>query len=271
MLVTDATSAVSESDEGDNVWEGALWFDSREERTVGAVWVNGYYRSGLMPLSFNDANARGFLNELGRAGWLKAFQWGDESAWEKDFKDARRGGLDHLVADGVMFVYFSGHGSRTGLRFDTLQDDFELTYDEAYWGNGLLNWLVADSCQVLNNDDGQAIARWGRAFGGLHTLLGFDTPCHDLPQRGENFARYADGSYWWTGALPLKDALVPGGGDHGGFFHFQCRAHRYAALHRSQQRLPSGRGQLQRRPDCTDALLPLARAKLVRNVHDPLA
>jgi hypothetical protein len=206
MLVTDATSAIGESDEGDNVWEGAFWFDAREERTAGAVWVNGYYRSGLMPLSFNDANARGFLNELGRVGWLKAFQWGDESAWEKDFKDARWGGMDHLVVDGVTLVYFSGHGSRTGLRFDTLQDDFELTYEEAYWGNGSLNWLVADSCQVLNNDDGAAIARWGRAFGGLHALLGFDTPCHDLPQRGENFARYADGSYWWTGALPLKDA-----------------------------------------------------------------
>ena len=205
-LVTDATGVIVESDEGDNAWEADFWFESRQETSVGVEWVNYYYRSGLASLMYNDRNALGFYNELGRIGWTRAFNWGNYSAWEKDFKDRSKGGIDHEIVDAVAFAYFSGHGSRSGFRFDTLHDDYELSYEDALWGDGALNWLAVDSCQLLNDDDGGCILRWGRTFRGLHMILGFATNCYDVPHRGENLARFADGSYWWVGALPIKDA-----------------------------------------------------------------
>ncbi len=205
-LVTDATGTIGELDEGDNSYELSVWFEPRVDRRVGVEWINSYVNSGLPSLEHNDENALGFYNELVRIGWTPVFRWGNSSAWEKDFKDPLKGGIDSEVVDNVSFAYFSGHGGKNGLRFDSMHDDHELRYTEAIWGNGMLNWLVADACEVLNNDDGQAITRWGQAFAGLHMLLSFGTNCHDVPNRGENLARYADGSYWWSGPLPIKDA-----------------------------------------------------------------
>lgn len=206
VLVTDATGAVAESDERDNVCQVDLWLEEREVRTVGVEWVNSYLRSGLSYLQHNESNVTRLVDELARIGWSTAFNWGEESAWERDFKDVARGGADNQVVDSVALAYFSGHGNRDGLLFDTQRDDYHLRHDEAAWGDGGLNWLVADACLVLNNDDGQCIQRWAPAFRGLHMLLGFDTVCYDTPSRGENLARYADGSYWWQGALPIKEA-----------------------------------------------------------------
>jgi hypothetical protein len=205
-LVADAGDTVPESDEGDNAWEARVWFQQPEARSVGVEWVNNYHQSGLPPLLHNHLNANGFADELDRVGWKDAFSWGDASAWEKDFKDASKGGVDNQAIDSVAFGFFSGHGRIGGFLFDTMEDDNLLHHSDALWGDGALNWLVVDACLVLNNADGQVAQRWGPAFGGLHMMLGFDTECMDSPYRGQNLARYADGSYWWEAPLSIRDA-----------------------------------------------------------------
>lgn len=167
---------------------------------VCAEWVNEYhgYQENL---NNNDENAQGFYNELSSDSyWSGAFIYGDDLAWESDWKDPSKGGHDDVFVDDAHFAFFSGHGSMTGFYFGTEHDDHKLSNGDALWGNKKMDWIAIDACEVLRDEWWSHVTwRWGDAFEGLHSICGFHTTTHDVKNRGSIFAKRMDGTWAeWT-------------------------------------------------------------------------
>lgn len=159
-----------------------------------AEWVNDY--SSPYQLEHNDENAQGFYNELtSMIPWWGRHIYGNSQAQERHWKDPSKSGngVDSTYADNAQFAFFSGHGSPEGFLFSTSLDDTLLSYSDALWGNTQMDWITLDACRVLRDD---CYTNWYSAFGGLHSMTGFDTKCSDVTDRGSNFARRLDGT--WT-------------------------------------------------------------------------
>ena len=120
----------------------------------------------------------GFRNAMASRGIATAFAWHGMSAWEEDFKKASAGGTDSTYADNVDATWYTGHGGPNGFTFkNNAHDDGAINPADADWGNGDLEWLQLESCQVLKDTNGSMdqLARWGGAINGLHMMNGFHT------------------------------------------------------------------------------------------------
>jgi hypothetical protein len=177
------------------LWPAMSGVDDANTKEVGVEWVNNYH--GWAPtLAACDDDAVGFYNALGSKGWTKVYNWGDDNAWEEDFKSPEKpgGGNDANYADNVDFVYFSGHGNSSGFYQGIAHDDTCVAKTDAVWGDKDLEWIALSACQVLNNGDGGVFGRWGwPVFKGLHLILGMHTSMSDTPDQGTYFVRYMTG------------------------------------------------------------------------------
>ncbi len=120
----------------------------------------------------------GFRNAMASKGIATAFAWHGMSAWEEDFKKASAGGTDSTYADNVDATWYTGHGNPNGFTFkNNAHDDGAINPSDADWGNGDLEWLQLESCQVLRDTNGNMdqLTRWGGAINGLHMMNGFHT------------------------------------------------------------------------------------------------
>jgi hypothetical protein len=138
-------------------------------------------------------SAIGFKGAMAAHGVGTAFDWRGVNAWEKDFKDTSKGGWDHLYVDNVDAQWYTGHGWSGGFTFKSAIDDTEITPADARWGNGDLEWMQLESCQVLRDTNGfhDYFGRWGGAVDGLHMLNGFHTNAYCVGGgTGGTFASY---------------------------------------------------------------------------------
>jgi Family of unknown function (DUF6345) len=138
-------------------------------------------------------SAIGFKNVMASKGVTTAFDFRGFNAWEKDFKDTSKGGWDHLYVDNVDAQWYTGHGWSGGFTFKSAIDDTEITPADARWGNGDLEWMQLESCQVLRDTNGwhDYFGRWGGAVDGLHILNGFHTNAYCVGGgTGGTFASY---------------------------------------------------------------------------------
>ncbi|WP_437283068.1 DUF6345 domain-containing protein [Sorangium sp. So ce375] len=151
---------------------------------VGAEWV------GLCGgLDHSAANVDGLLRSFREGGIEPRFNWGDQRAWEVDFKDPSLGGQDASFADSVDLTFYTGHATGMGFTFCSAMNDRLLHFSEAHWGNSNLEWLVVAACGPLQDDGGAWRYRWSGAFDGLHLLLGYATESFDDTTEGSLFAR----------------------------------------------------------------------------------
>lgn len=161
--------------------------------TKGIEWVNQYH-GRASNLSNNDNNAQGFYHRL---SGTKDFEYGDDLAWDQDFEESGTGtpaaGTDSIYADDVDIVFYSGHGSVSGMFFGKdNRDDGTAKPSELGLGNRDLEFLVVDACEILDRNN--VFSRLRNVFKGLHYILGFHTTCRDVKDRGEKFAdRLNDG------------------------------------------------------------------------------
>jgi Family of unknown function (DUF6345) len=156
-------------------------------------------------------SANGFHNEMGAHGVGTAFDFRGTNAWESDFKKTGLGGgNDSTYVDNVDAQWYTGHGWSGGFTFkDTTHDDGSVVPSDADWGNGDLEWLQLESCQVLQDTTGTAdfFSRWGGTINGLHMLNGFDTSAYCIG--GGTGADFADYLFPWTiGPFTLRNALT---------------------------------------------------------------
>jgi hypothetical protein len=139
-------------------------------------------------------SAIGFKNVMAANGVPTAFDWRGMNAWEEDFKKASAGGTDTSFVDNVDAQWYTGHGSASSFTFkNTAHDDGNITPSDADWGNGDLEWLQLESCQVLRDTTGthDYFGRWGGTINGLHILNGFDTNANCVGGgTGGRFAEY---------------------------------------------------------------------------------
>lgn len=162
--------------------------------SIGIEWVRKYHgKAG--DLTNTKPQAEGFYNTL---SGTKSFNWGDDLAWDQDFETQGRGspitGTDTVWADDVDIVFFSGHGSSGSFLFGVDKDDHRARPTEIRWGDGDLEWIALDACNILERDG--VFDRWGwPVFAGLHYILGFHTTTGDEPNRGRCFAEYLNAGW----------------------------------------------------------------------------
>ena len=157
---------------------------------IGIEWVKQYH-GRANNLSNTQAQAEGLYNTL---SGVRRFNWGDDLAWDQDFEETGVGspatGTDTSWIDTVNIAFFSGHGGPGGFMFGIAsKDDGTAKPSELRLGNGKLDWIALDACQVLQYDNGDVFSRIGwPVFKGLHYILGFDTVARDESKRGRYLA-----------------------------------------------------------------------------------
>jgi hypothetical protein len=175
---------------------------------VGVEWCNLYHGSAP-DISGTDPSARGFKNGLiNLAGWTSRFDWGNDNAWEEDFKIAAApgGGTDSNWSDNVHFAFFAGHGSSGAFYFGSTVDDHQMVAADARWGDGLLNWIVLHACNTMMNNFAWDV--WCDAFIGLHQMFGFHTTTEGSdPPLGSRLAFWLSWHFWpWMDAFDMRTA-----------------------------------------------------------------
>jgi hypothetical protein len=184
--------------------------DDPDDPYVGVEWCNNYDDApGLVNISGTDDSARGFKNHISvLSNWSSRFDWGNDAAWEQDFKyaGAPGGGTDSYWADNVHFAFFAGHGSSGSFWFNSSVDDHEMRAQDARLGDGLLNWLVLHACQTMRANFEWDV--WCDAFQGLHQMFGFHTNTEgSTPPLGSRFAWWmAFGFFPWSVGLDMQSA-----------------------------------------------------------------
>ena len=175
---------------------------------VGVEWCNLYHGSAP-DISGTDGSAQGFKNAMqALPNWSSRFDYGNDWAWEQDFKFATApgGGTDTYYADNVDFAWFAGHGSSGSFWFGSTIDDHEMRAADARWGDGVLNWIVLHACQTMRNNFAWTV--WCDAFEGLHQMFGFHTNTEGSnPSLGARFAFWASFRILpWMDAFDLQTA-----------------------------------------------------------------
>lgn len=160
---------------------------------IGVEWVKNYH-GRASNLTNTKPQVEGLYNNL---SGTKAFNWGDDLAWDRDFEEQGAGspssGTDQIWADTVSIAMFSGHGNTAGFLFGIAdKDNGNTAPTEMRLGNKNLEWLILDACNVLERDNLNVFNRVKPAFKGMHYILGFDTVTGDEAHRGEYMADYLD-------------------------------------------------------------------------------
>jgi hypothetical protein len=171
---------------------------AERDREAGTSWI------GLLGgLAGSKANAQGFVDGLNNDGWAINFNWGDEAAFESDW---RRN--DDSWVDAADFVFYTGHASMDSWVLSPPDDD-ELHFSEVgtspespgdLWGAQDLEWLIIAACGPLQDallnppppgtSGGDVFERWDGAFDGLHLLLGYGGVTFDNEEEGETVVKY---------------------------------------------------------------------------------
>lgn len=172
---------------------------------VGAEWINNWHNDACKQnnLSYRDDHAKGFYNEMGAKGHIKVFCWGNDDAWERDFRHPDYGGDSLNWLDNVHFCFYSDHGGNWSnimhIAFSRARDKCLGSSNKWKLGVKMLKWLVLDCCQcVLNTSKSHIAAVWFPPAQGVHMIFGFVGNGHDswwTDDMGRNFAKKAGAAY----------------------------------------------------------------------------
>lgn len=198
---------------------------------VGAEWVNKYPdNDSCEDLTRRDDTAQKFYNYFTNKGWTGRFIFGNDGAWEQDYKERSKGGTDDVYIDTVDFGLYADHGNPWGCGFNSKVDDQFIHCTEARWGDDYdLEWIILDACSVLDRD--KKWDNWCQAFRGLHMILSFDTLAHDYGSRGRKLgkkvfkgwtvrqawyyaAEHTEGSGTWAATMGASNNGDCTSGDH---------------------------------------------------------
>lgn len=170
--------------------------------SVGVEWINKFPEPCRQnTLSYCDDTAVGFLAGMVVRGHTEGFNWGNQNAFETDFRETTLGGDDGNWVDTVDFAHFSSHGGTdtstnvfTG-NFGGMNAACTWRSDQARYGNNFnLEWLIIDACNSLELS-GDIVAVWHNTFQRLHMIFAFTDLVSDS---------------WWTGGRGLGFGLRAG-------------------------------------------------------------
>ena len=182
---------------------------------VGVEWVGAFHSGDCEQanLDYRDDHANGFFNNMGNHGHVKVFDWGNDNAWETDFRHPNSGGDSLNWTDNVNFVFFSSHGGNWSdvmrIAFATKTGKCLGETDEFRLGAKSLKWLALDCCDAVLNTDGSHIGSvWFPPMRGLHMVFGFIGLGHDGYITGGLGSDFGDDA---GSAKPLSNAWLDRG------------------------------------------------------------
>lgn len=177
--------------------------------SVGVEWINNFPAPCTQnTLSYCDDTSVGFLNGMVSRGHTATFNWGNQNAFETDFRDTSLGGDDGNWVDAVDFAHFSSHGGTDSSNifkgyFGGKNASCTWRSDKARFGNNFnLEYLIIDACNSLELTR-DIIAVWHDTFQRLHMIFAFTDLVSDswwTGGRGYNFGRRAGNNEKLTNA-----------------------------------------------------------------------
>jgi hypothetical protein len=196
-----------------------------------AEWVNTFHEDACEQddLSTPDDRAGGFYHEMrnkghycpigGGSGPEDNRLWGNDNAWERDFRHPDYGGDSLNWLDNVHFGYYADHGGNWA---DTMHIGFSKAVDNCIgasdqWKLGvkMLKWFVLDCCQtVLNTSANHLAAVWFPPAHSIHMIFGFVDSNNSGPSGiGRDFGKNAAkgeklGNAWLNAATVAGTAIV---------------------------------------------------------------
>jgi hypothetical protein len=140
-----------------------------------------------------------FWEEMQKRGHPKIFSWGNDNAWERDFRHPDHGGDSLNWSDNVHFLFYSDHGGNWAntmhIAFSKARDNCLGASSQWKLGSKQLKWLVLDCCQcVLNTSAAHVAAVWFPPAHGIHMIFGYVGDGHDAASTrfmGKNFGKRA--------------------------------------------------------------------------------
>ena len=157
---------------------------------TGVEWVDNYHDPCAAPtLSYQGKHALDFQNNMTAHGCQASYAWGDDNAWETDFRANAFGGDSFDWSENVEFCYFAGHGGMSN-NIKTIHFTVQHAYCDGWsdqWMLGYflnLKWLVLDSCDAVLGTDAASVSVWFGPMRGIHQVFGFVSDTHE--------------SSWWT-------------------------------------------------------------------------
>lgn len=158
-------------------------------------YVNYYYGYlGLPDLNYTDEAVNGLYDIVSdpNTNWLWSIQWGNDNAWERDWKSSHlTGGNDYRLADDVDLAAFSGHGTGRNFVMNNANYDHYAATSDMRLGDRDLEWLLAFTCNFLNG----TMSQFGSIANGLHLANGYSTDMTITSNAGSRFSYWAKRPY----------------------------------------------------------------------------
>jgi hypothetical protein len=163
---------------------------------TGVEWIDTF--SGPCKqtnISNRQNDAEGFQNAMASQGHTSVFDWGDQNAWETDFRSNAFGGDALDWSDNVHFCYVTDHGSNSGSSyscyFTAKQTNCSASASQMQLGVKSLKWIVFDACDLVLGTDAASVTQWFGPMQGVHIVFGFVGLGYDDGGRGAAFGNDA--------------------------------------------------------------------------------
>ena len=144
---------------------------------VGVEWVNNFHAETCHQndLSYCDDQVVGFYNHMGSHGHVKVFNWGNDNAWETDFRHPDFGGDSLNWSDDVHFCYYASHAGQ--FPGPDLNDDLYIAFasQHTYCLSSSERWRLG--------------SRRRRLLGSMAELTAMGSAIDELPALWDGFAR----------------------------------------------------------------------------------
>ena len=144
---------------------------------VGVEWVNNFQSDECHQndLSYCDDQVVGFYDHMGSHGHIKVFNWGNDNAWETDFRHPDFGGDSLNWSDDVHFCMVNDHGGNAGnvvsFYFSKAHTNCSVPSTKMRLGRKNLKWLAALGCDaVLNTNADHIVAVWAGPMQGTQSF-----------------------------------------------------------------------------------------------------
>lgn len=156
--------------------------------SAGVWWLDGKV--------FGKLNAHGLRDELAAAGWPIVADRGDDvraiQDWLSPYGGVQDADLAYYAGIAGILGWHFGRPLRTQSRLSPEDVGKKDSASKLYGSQGL-KWIAISACGPLQDrvirTGGDVFERWGLAFDGLHSLLGFGTQIGSDCRHGRLFAR----------------------------------------------------------------------------------
>jgi hypothetical protein len=128
-------------------------------------------------------SAWNFYNKMRAAGYTgsHSFIYGNNLAWETDWKRAALGGSENNWVDNVDIMFVHSHGSSGGLWMPWDHTDTWVVPNDcaSSWGDKDVEWIGIKTCQTLTD-----VVGWATCMNGVHLIAGFITDSDSVESGG---------------------------------------------------------------------------------------